>query len=132
MTPRRRRVPTGAYRAADSWKILVESAKNRQTVTYGELSDSLGRSVVRGIGKILDHAGWYCRDKDLPPLTSIVVNKKTKRPGPGWEIITPNVDLQVAQEKVFAYDWSGISPPTPEELAEAYRTGRQSLGQTTD
>ena len=33
------------------------------------------------LDRILGHVAFYCLDNDLPPLTCIVVNKRTGRPG---------------------------------------------------
>ena len=124
MVRRRGTGSANANHAAASWKILIETAKNRQTITSGDLSARLGRQVPRGIGVILDHVGYYCTRQGFPPLTVLAVNGQTGRPGEGWERNRPCADPNEAREAVFDHDWSSVLPPTPEELAEAYRAHR--------
>ena len=80
MVRRRGTGSANANHAAASWKILIETAKNRQTITSGDLSARLGRQVPRGIGVILDHVGYYCTRQGFPPLTVLAVNGQTGRP----------------------------------------------------
>ena len=56
----------------------------------------------------------YCANCGLPPLTVVVVNKKTGRPGSG--LPTENVDAM--RESVFGHDWRGVYQPTPQELKQ--------------
>jgi putative restriction endonuclease len=130
MVRRIRGVSAHAVSAAEIWRILIDKANNRQTVTYGELSNLIGRPVVLGIGVILDHVGHYCRQNNLPPLTALVVNRQTGQSGPGWERGNPGSDQNDARQQVFGYNWSDIVPPTPEELREALQAGQQNSGRT--
>lgn len=59
----------------------------------------------------------YCQQNQLPPLTVIVVNQKTGLPGEGLT----DVELNADREAVFNYDWFNLYPPSPEELAAAYK-----------
>jgi putative restriction endonuclease len=130
MVRRRGTGSANANHAAASWKILIETAKNRQTITSGDLSARLGRQVPRGIGVILDHVGYYCTRQGFPPLTVLAVNKQTGQSGPGWERGNPGSDQNDARQQVFGYNWSDIVPPTPEELREALQAGQQNSGRT--
>ena len=124
MARERGRTSTNAHRAVESWKILTETAKNRETIDSGDLSGRLGRPVPLGIGVILDHVGYFCRRQGYPPLTVLAVNGETEEPGEGWKRAHPGRNHQVARVRVWDHDWSSIPVPTPEELADAYRRHR--------
>jgi putative restriction endonuclease len=53
----------------------------------------------------------FCLEKNLPPLTSIVVSKRRGVPSSGF--IAWEGDIGDAQERVFEYDWSKIPSPFP-------------------
>ena len=67
-----------AYRALPH---LVRCAQLRETITYGELGGRIGihhRPVRFLLGYIRDE---ICRQRNLPLLNVIVVNKNTRLPG---------------------------------------------------
>lgn len=55
--------------------------RSRQVLTYGELGRLIGYTHVGVIGNVLGPIMAYCERENLPPLTSIVVNEKTGKPG---------------------------------------------------
>jgi len=112
--------PTWASRAVQIWQILVCRASNRQTLTYGMLAATLGFGGAGTLAHFLGHIMHYCRLNGLPPLTVLVVNQETGLPGEGLV----GADLNADRERVFRYDWFGVVPPTPEELAAAYAAGK--------
>lgn len=85
------------------WPLLVERAKARRTVFYGELAPKIGthhRHVRLALGPIQS----YCLDLRLPPLTAVVVSKSDAAPGSGfvgWNID----DLEHGHEAVFSFNW---------------------------
>ena len=63
---------------------LVDCAKTRSTITYGELADRIGahhRSISRPLGHIRDE---ICIPRGLPLITALVVNKTSRMPGDSW------------------------------------------------
>ena len=124
MARRSRGVGRNAEYAAESWKILIETAANHQTINSGDLSARLGRAVPLGIGVILDHVGYYCTREGHPPLTVLAVNAQTGQPGEGWARGHPGRDPEIARHRVWHHDWSTIPAPTSEQLADAYRRHR--------
>lgn len=98
-------------RSLQLWLILIGKARNRQTITYGELADMIGYGGATPIGDRLDPIYRYCEVNKLPPLTVIVVNKSTGEPGSGMGEFS-----YAQQEAVFQYDCYSIFPPTVEEL----------------
>jgi hypothetical protein len=63
---------------------LVHCAKNRRTITYGELGAKIGanpRAVSRPLGYLRDE---ICIPRGLPLITALVVNKMSRMPGESW------------------------------------------------
>ena len=104
------------FRAWEIWPIFVDKASRRETITYGELAESIGiPGAAHGMGEYLNPIMWYCANQGLPPLTAVVVNQDTGRPGAGLITIDPeNVDE--VWKSVFGHNWRGVCQPTPEEL----------------
>jgi putative restriction endonuclease len=111
--------PTQENRALQIWQILVGKAANRQTLTYGQLADNLGFKGAGTLAHMLGHIMYFCQQNQLPPLTVLVVNQDTGLPGEGLT----GAELNADREKVFRFRWYDLMPPTPEELADAYRRG---------
>jgi hypothetical protein len=106
-------------RAAQAWVILVGAAMNRQTLTYMGLSKLMYRRSAAGVlDRVLGHIAFYCKERELPVLTSIVVGKT--RGTPGDDIPLDWVDLNKEREHVYAEDWFDIRCPQPEELLAAF------------
>lgn len=97
------------YAAGLLWPVLIRAAKKRQTLHYEDLApriDTNSRNVGKGLGPIL----YYCRDSDLPPLTSIVVNKWTRKPGQGFNVWNRD-RIGEAHEQVYRFDWRNLENP---------------------
>jgi hypothetical protein len=61
---------------------LVEAARARETVTYGELREELGLPyLVQGMGRLLDLVSEDCARRGEPSLASVVVNASTGEVG---------------------------------------------------
>ncbi len=88
-----------AVRALQTWQYLIARAQNRQLVRYTELAHLMGYTDNRPLTPILGHIMYYCHDQHLPPLTTIVVNRKGT-PGPGFTEISRN-KFDRSREEVF-------------------------------
>jgi hypothetical protein len=111
---------THATRALQIFLILVGLAAERRTITYRELSVIMSY----GVGPILAHPlgvlmNW-CDREGLPALTSIVVEKETGLPSSGLSTVSKGT-VPAEQQRVFAYPWRTIFPPTVEELENMIR-----------
>jgi len=102
-------------RAAQVWSVLALAARNRQILTYDLLSQLVG-VPARGFAHILDHVQRYCIQQRLPPLTILVVNGRTGRPGKGFFAARDTAKHQV---RVFNHDWLEHGAPSPDDLAAA-------------
>ena len=103
-------------RAQQIWQILLSAAHNRQVITYKILAKLIGYKGGGVLGDPLAYIAYWCKDNELPPLTSLVVNEKTGLPGEG----IPIKKAPTYREKVYAFDWFKIVPPTREELRQSY------------
>ncbi len=102
-------------RAMQVWSLLVFCAHRREVVTYGLLARLTGLPR-NGLGKVLEPIQSFCILKQLPPLTSLVVEEGTGRPGDGF---VASRDLAGAQSDTYAFPWLDRSFPTPDDLREA-------------
>jgi len=99
-------------RAIQIYQILIGAAHNRQVLTYPILSEKIG-VPTQGLGHHLDHIMRYCSHGGLPPLTVLVVQTDSGKPGEGF---TNFEDLHRDREKVFAHDWYRMKPLTVEDM----------------
>jgi len=106
-------------RAVQAWQILVGMAMNRQTTTYLGLSMLMfGKPAPGVLAYILGHVAYYCKQEGYPQLNAIVVGKGRGTPGRGKPPALVSNDVE--REKVYAYNWYNVWPPTKEELAQAW------------
>ena len=69
--------------------------------------------LIKGKSARLNAIYGYCLREGLPPLPVLVVRKEQKTPGCGYK---PVVSVIQDTEGVFAYGWSGVSEPKPEDF----------------
>jgi len=104
-------------RASQIWAVLAWAARNRQSLTYGQVSALIG--VPRaGLGQLLEPIQSYCIVNDLPPLTMLVVKQESGLPGSGFTGASAG-ELAKEQMRVFAYDWLEHGNPQPMKLESA-------------
>jgi hypothetical protein len=107
---------TRAQRAQQLWSILVLAANSRQILTYDLVARATG--VVRpSIGDFLRPIQQLCTERNLPPLTSLVVSEQTGLPGVGF---IAAADVPKAQLQVFAHAWLEYSAPSEQEFDDSY------------
>lgn len=102
-------------RAIQIYQILIGAAHNRQVLTYPILSKRIG-VPAQGLAPHLGHIMRYCERARLPPLTVLVVRKKSGKPGKG--LITAK-DFHRDRERVFAHDWYRMRPLTAADFKPA-------------
>ncbi|MEJ8571678.1 hypothetical protein [Microbaculum marinum] len=83
----------------DVRRILIDCAKERRTITYGELGSLTGRQARGPWKTVLDEIGFEEKRSGRPDIAFLVVRKDTKIPG--------SIDFQRAV------------PPTAAQLATA-------------
>lgn len=107
---------TDVQLASAYYPILVDLAKRKHRLTYGELiarakAEYPSRPVVQkaiavSTGRRLDVVRLFTDERSLPDLTSLVINKGSGECGTGF---TKHFDPVAARERVFAFDWSTVT-----------------------
>jgi hypothetical protein len=116
MTTRFDELRTARSRALQVYLILIGAAHNRQILTYKVLSKKVGFGGSGVFAKIM----YWCVEQRLPALTSLVVTEDSGLPGTG---LTSTRNKDKERERVYAFDWYSIVPPTIEDLKQAYDRG---------
>ena len=106
-------------RACQIWAVLAWAARNRQTLSYGDLGKLVGVPTA-GLGKLLEPIQSYCLVEKLPPLTVIVVQKETGLPGPGCVVDTAAA-FAGSLAAVYSFDWLEHGNPQPDKLDAAVK-----------
>ncbi len=102
--------------ASAYYSILITLAKQKQTLTYGELvekakvqypdSPIVQNAIAISTGRRLDVVRFFTNARNLPDLTSLVISKGTGECGPGF---TRSFDPVTTRNYVFTFDWSEVS-----------------------
>ncbi len=93
---------TSATRAMQVWHVLIAAADSRRTLTYEQLGEIVGMGGAGVFAHILGLIMNYCRKNKLPPLTCLVVKKRTGIPGTGLRGIR---NLPEDRETVYRERW---------------------------
>ena len=105
-------MPMAASGAQSKGKAYTNALK-----TYTEVSDLLKVKApswdcgYREVGQVLLPIQEYCKSKNLPFLTGLVINARTGRPGSGYAG-NPDTWEEDAQ-KVCDYSWDEKHPDNP-------------------
>jgi hypothetical protein len=108
---------TVPQRASQIWPVLTLAASNKQILTYDFLAKLIGVPPP-ALGQLLEPIQSYCLIEKLPPLTILVVSKKTGLPGSGFSAVSEIPKFQI---KVFEYDWLKHECPVPEKFAKTVK-----------
>ena len=100
------------------WTLLVVTARERKSYTYGDVAEILGMGGAGVMAQFLGPIMWYCQDKNLPPLTVLVVNQDTGLPGEG---LTTLENVNTDRKHVFNYDWFSVESPETKQFEQADR-----------
>ena len=94
------------------WPVLVDVASRREVMTYKDLGTRSG-VFYRNLRHPLDRIGRYCFERAvprLPPLTILIINGDTRRPGDG--IVGTHADrFDEDRDRVFDFAWSTVVNP---------------------
>lgn len=102
--------------ASAYYPILIDLAKHKHCLTYSELVErakktyaskhAVQNAIAVSTGRKLDVVRIFTAERDLPDLSSLIINKGAGECGIGF---TQHFDPIAAREKVFAFDWSVVS-----------------------
>ena len=96
-------------------RVLTKKAGAGLRTTYGQVGKEIawGHPTGRGLGKHLYEIMHYCKERSLPPLTLIVVQKGTKSPSrddfPHIYVALGKIDIETEQKDVFKFNWTSSS-----------------------
>ncbi len=103
--------------AAAYYPILIELAKHKHCLTYGELVEKakelrpelehVQNAIPVSTGRKLDVVRKFIRDRELPDVTSLIINKGRGECGTGFTDFF--ADPEAIREDVYAYDWSEVT-----------------------
>jgi hypothetical protein len=107
-------------RAVQLWSLLVLAARNQQLLSYTTVEHLTGIPKV-GVGGMLGTISHYCKSRNLPWLTALVVSEETGLPGEGLmdsakQEYGEAVDLFAMQSRVFVYDRFKEPAPKTEDF----------------
>jgi hypothetical protein len=108
---KRRKKPDHTQRARDAWTLLVKRAETVESpFTYGQICEPLGLHPLVAryfLGVIQDH----CHQTGVPPLQALVVSKKSRLPGPGYDgSLIAKADHDRALIAVRQHKWPAKAP----------------------
>ena len=84
------------------YRELVILARQRDTITYGDIAPKIG-THHRHVGQRLDAIAVHLCMVGLPPLQVLVVNQGSRRPGLG--MLCGAATFEEACNRVYDYDW---------------------------
>ena len=98
-------------------QILVCCAKNKCTISYKELGDNPKVQLFhRQVGKEIGEVSKKCGELGLPPISAIVINAATGKPGAGFTAAISAANISAVQAEVYEEkDWSKLVQHINEE-----------------
>ena len=68
--------------ALEIWDVLTERAIDRETLTFNDLADIIfGKKKGWAVNASLEVGGVFCKERELPHLTVLVVRQGQQKPG---------------------------------------------------
>ncbi len=111
---------TYPQRALQLWSLLSLAALTRTIPSYEEAANLTG--LPNNCAHALGHIYYYCAQRDLPLLTSLVVDKHTGRRNA--DVLYDSIEIPTEHRRCFAYDWLKHGVPSLQELEDAYEIGK--------
>jgi len=101
--------------AAAYYPILIDLAKHKHCITYGELIEKsqemypdkeyVKNAIAVSTGRKLDVVRVFTSERNLPDVTSLIINKNQGECGTGF---TEHFNPEEARTEVYSYDWSEV------------------------
>ena len=101
-----------------AWDRLVEYANHRKTIAYSLLEEEVdlanGRQNYSYTGRVarhfLDPIQRYCRERSLPVLSVLAVDKNSGLQGEGYQVDSGKT-IAEEMEEVYEFDWFQLDNP---------------------
>ena len=110
---------TNGQRALQIWSVLVAAARNQQVLSYATVQDLVG-VPEHALTPLFGSIEAYCRSKQYPCLTAIVIDESTGLPGDILPSPGDATGLKVLrnQSRVFVFDWLKQRPPSEDDFQQ--------------
>ena len=95
--------PTKFERIVIAYRVLVELAQKRETITYEEMANAMQANNPQHVGRHLDPIAIHLLLTGLPALTTLVVHKGNRRPGKG--LLASQATFDETCLRVYDHDW---------------------------
>lgn len=125
-TPRQQTVPEYKDKLPAIRDWLIEVARRRAVVTYGEVMSAFGVGF-RNIRRVMDFLGHQAENRDEPIITALIVGQESRRCSLGFAKEFGIQDDEGERQRLYEY-WSGnqdqsplIEPPFPSLEVRAAR-----------
>jgi hypothetical protein len=111
-------------------RFLARKALQKRRTTYQQVGEAVGwnHPTGRGLGGNLEVILHYLADRELPPLTTILVKRGKRHPAEDAMAYIRGalgaIDIETAQQDVFAFDWTSVPELAP--AADELPDGRQA------
>jgi hypothetical protein len=106
---------TDVQLASAYYPILIDLALRKHCLTYGELVQAgkrryptklvVQRAIPVSTGRRLEVVRLYTVERNLPDLSSLIMNKDTGECGSTFHVYA---DAEQTRKEVFAFDWRGV------------------------
>ncbi|UYZ85347.1 hypothetical protein MTZ49_07310 [Entomomonas sp. E2T0] len=115
---------------ATLWDTLILIAKNKESITYGNLAKKLGFKHHKKLEKLLKELVIYCTNKGLPRLDYLVSKQSTELPS--GITSSDDTDYNTVKEKIYQHDWNKEPNPFADKTEESNHTQEIVDTQQTD
>ena len=92
------------------YPMLVKAARDRTTVTYGQVNNALGykpNATGQAIRSGMDVLVLYCLENNLPKITSLIVNKTSGAPTEGYAY-GEGEDIPNEHSACYSHQWEQV------------------------
>ncbi|BCG04722.1 hypothetical protein PPGU19_092900 (plasmid) [Paraburkholderia sp. PGU19] len=134
-----RPTPLSIRMASVIFPVLVEHAKKRQLITYGDLARharnahpdnrEVQNMIPVSMGRKLDVVRTYCLKNQLPDLASIAINQETRDTGLSY---VDKLNAPKRQQEVFTFDWESRAVEFDEHLLQENRRTKKLVKRRED
>lgn len=102
-------------RSAQFWSVLVLAAKTQQVLSY-QLMERITGLPSRAQSDVLGNIWFYCKQKEFPSLTCLVISQQDGNPTPDD---IHKCDVSEEQRRIFVFDWLSQPAPSVEDFRDA-------------
>jgi len=108
------RETNASIKAQQLFPFLTSQAQMKKHVYYSECADLLNYSDPRPVSNVLYYILYYCIKHNLPPLSYIVVDKKSGLPK------IDEITFSYTPSFNYSFNWFDVMIPTSKKLNNAY------------